>query len=524
MSTTKPNAWKTRQSKEAKEAAAWIEGTNPLRGMTVARAQALFDAARNGDTVHLQWLYHEMEAVDPTLLVCAERRSGAMVTPDWTILKRQMSRVRGYDEALADEQVAMLSAEYGRADAANLTLALEKLSEAFFRGFAHVAPLYTADGMGLVGFDILDNWNFKRDIPSGRWLWDPRGVAYSSADGLTPIPSAELCSVVRSRHIDYPALTIFLRVAVGEKLWGQFVERYGIPPVTIIMPPNIEEAKESLYLAAAEKVAQGGTGALPHGASVSYATAARGTDPFSLYLDHQQKLVVLMATGGLATSLDALSGLGGSVGDAHESTWREVWRRDAVVIADAFNASPTRQLLNRNFPGRPHLAYFAFDTDPARGPSAIFDDATKARSAGYTIAQDQLEEKTGYHLIPYELSAAVPMPFGAMPHALNAQEPRTPVANTLQLTPAPSDGATGTLQAQTKHDASDALLRAFAHDMSAAGQAVAALLAITDPNELQAAAADLAKKLPDMLAADPEMAAIIEEAIATSFATSVEGN
>lgn len=402
----RPQAWVARTTREAREAAAWIEGTNPLRGMTAQRAQALFDAARAGDTIHLQWLYNEIESVDPTLLVCAERRSGAMVTPDWTIRKRNPRRVRGWDEGLAEEQAALLEAEYGRADAANLNTALEHLSQAFFRGFAHVAPLYTADGLGLAGFDILPAWCFRRDMGTGGWLWDPAGRAYAAAVGLEPIPAEELASVVRTRHIDYPALAIYLRSAVGEKCWGQFMERYGLPPVTIIMPPNIPDNLLQTYLAAAEKVAKGGTGALPNGSSVSYATEARGTDPFSLYLDHQQKLVVLMATGGLATSLEAVSGLNGDVGGAHQATWHEIWRRDSVVVADSLNRSPTRLLLERNFPGRPHLAYFAFDTEPARGPGSIFEDAGKARTAGYTIRQEQLEEKTGYTLTPYEAPAA----------------------------------------------------------------------------------------------------------------------
>ena len=523
---TKAVTWNSRMSKEAREAAAWIEGSNPLRGMTVSRAQGLFDASRQGDTVHLQWLYNEIESVDPTLLVCAERRSGAMVTPDWKITKRKASRVRGYDEGLAAEQAVMLEAEYGRADMANLTTALEHLSLGFFRGFSHISPLYTYDGMGLAGFDILDGWNFKRNIATGQWLWDPAGMAYSGINDLAVIPYDELCSVVRSRHIDYPALAIFLRVAVGEKLWGQFMERYGIPPVTIIMPPNIPDDKVALYLAAAEKVAQGGTGALPNGSEASYATEARGTDPFTSYLDHQQKLVVLMATGGLATSLEAISGLNSNVGAAHESTWREVWRRDAVVIADSLNISPTRTLLNRNFPGQAHLAYFEFDTEPARGPASIFEDATKARTSGFTIQQEQLEKKTGYTLVPYEQTPA--NPFGGFAHNANPEQiqggvlnkAKEPIANPLQNRLEAPDAKLGSSKAETPVNDSEAILAAFAKDMSAAGKAVAELLKIEDPAKLKAAAADLIKKIPELLNDDPAMAALIEATIAEAFSAS----
>ena len=512
--STKPVSWKTRQSKEGKEAAAWIEGSNPLRGMTIQRATAMFDASRRGDTVHLQWLYNEIEASDPTLLVCTERRSGALVDLDWKISKRLASRVSGYDENLAAEQAAFLESAFGRAELNNLTAAKEHLSLAMFRGFAHVAPLYTRDGLSLTGFDILDNWNFTRDIASGEWRWNPNGTAYSGTN-FEPIPRDELCSVVRPRHIDYPAMSIYLRSALGEKAWGKFIDRYGIPPVIIVMPPDIPTEKETAYMTAAEDVADGASGALPNQSTVSYANEARGVNPFSVFLDHQQKLVVLMATGGLATSLETAQGLGSGTSDAHSDTWRAVWRRDSIIVSDAFNRSATRLLLDRAYPGRPHLAYFDFDTDPTPSASQVFDDGTKARSAGYTIVQAQLEEKTGYKLVPFNPGASNALP-GAV---LNSAEPREPVAKPLQKR---LDAPRLSTEGGEASDAPDAILRAFAKDMSPAGKAVAELLAITDPEELKKAAAKLAAKLPELLASDPEMSAVVEESLAESFAETVQ--
>ncbi len=526
--TKKPTAWKSRATREAKEAAAWIEATNPLRGMTLQRAVALYDSARNGDTVHLQWLYQEIESADPTLMVCADRRGGALVTLDWSIRTRKPARVRGWDEGLAAEQTAMLEAEYGRADQGNLTAAVEHLASAMFRGFAHVAPLYTSDGRGLEGFEVLDHWNFRRDIATGEWLWNPNGYAYERVT-LDAIPRDELASVVRSRHIDYPALSIYLRSALGEKAWGQFLERYGIPPVIIVMPPDIPAEKEALYLAAAEDVAKGASGALPNGASASYATEARGTDPFSVFLDHQQKLVVLMATGGLATSLETAQGLGSGTSDAHSDTWRAVWLKDSIVIADALNRGVTRLLLDRNFPGRAHLAYFAFDAEPARAPGEIFEDAGKARAAGYTIDRAQLEEKTGYTLAPYEPAAAAFPPPAApwrSPDAdASAQTPSNLVAKPLQNASNAPDDEAPSPEDGTPQNASDAVLgdlaKSLAADMSPAAERVAALLDMPEA-ERASAARELMDELPELLPADPEMAAVFETALAEAFATQVQ--
>ena len=57
---------------------AWIERTNPLRGLSIREAQMIFDAARGGDTQRLHWIFQEIEAANPTLMTCVERRASAL--------------------------------------------------------------------------------------------------------------------------------------------------------------------------------------------------------------------------------------------------------------------------------------------------------------------------------------------------------------------------------------------------------------------------------------------------------------
>ena len=85
-----------------------------------------------------------------------------------------------------------------------------------------------------------------------------------------------------------------------------------------------------------------------------------------------------MATGGMLTSLDGATGIGQGASDAHEETWRMIVRRDAGIIATALNRTVTDALLDRAFPGRPHLAAFDFETEPAPAPAEVFDLAAKA--------------------------------------------------------------------------------------------------------------------------------------------------
>lgn len=387
------------------QAQVWFETVNPLSGLTIPRAVQIFDQARHGCYAQLQWLYQEIEAADPTLLVCTERRSAGVAEIDWKIETLSAARAgRGrWDETLAAEQQAYLEGAIGACG--NLLDGFEHLGCAFFRGFAHAAPRYSPDGLELREIETLDAWNFCLDRASGAWLWNPDCKAIVDGKGLEAIPDDELLTLRRTRHIDYPALAIYIRAALGEAQWGRFMERYGIPPVMIVMPEFADETDETRYMEAADKVARGGSGALPYGSTVTYATEARGVNPFSDYLKHQQELIVLMATGGLLTSL-AEAGSGTLAGGAHEDTWESVVRRDSRVIAEAFNRRVAADLLDRAYPGRPRLARFAFDTEAAPSAGEVFDVAVKAASAGWRVTARDLRERTGYELEPAAQAAA----------------------------------------------------------------------------------------------------------------------
>lgn len=483
----KPMSSAELESPEARAAAAWLETVNPLKNMTASRMQNLFDASRDGDTVHLQWLYNEIEKIDPTLLICQQRRRGALASLDWNIATRNPRRTRGFDKTLAQEQAATLELAFGEADGANFTEAVDHLAGAFFRGFAHVLPKWSEDGLSLKGFDTLDQWNFVRDISTGVWYWNPEADAYTDRSGCRPIPEGTLLSFVCPFHIDYPAMQIYLREAVGEKGWAKFVERFGIPPVILTMPNDIPADQVERWRVAAEKVAEGGSGAVPGGTGVNFCDGARGINPFKDFTQHQREQIVLMSTGGLLTSL-AEAGSGTLAGGAHSETWSEIRRNDSAKLASVINRDIAGRILDRAFPGRPHLAYFAFDTEVVPSPSEVFEDAVKARNAGYLIDKADLEERTGYKLIRAEENPPTPGNFPPRP-TLNKEEPAK------------------------KPEKERGVLEAFTDDCSPVADAIKELL--KDPSKEAADA--LIKRLPELLPEDPAMAAIIAEAMAKEF-------
>jgi len=468
------------------EMAAWAETVNPLRGLSVERASRIYDNARMGSYAELQWLYNEIEQVDPILLTVAERRATAQVETDWTVRKVDAARARGYSEALATEQQAYLTLAYAEADRANMASAIEALAAAFFRGFAHVRPLYGSAGKALAGFELLDGWNFCRDIPTGRWYWNPDASStFGGSANLQPIPRGELVSIVRPRHIDYPALEIYIRRSLGDKKYGLFLERYGVPPVVIVMPPDTDPEREDTYMQAAQGVAEGGSGAVPHGSSVHYASEARGADPFTAFLERQQQLIVLMATGGLLTSLTGATGIGQGATEAHEATWRTIIRRDCRLIATAFNRVINKALLEAEFPGRPHLAYFDF-SDPPPTAKEVFKTAAAARESGYRIRQADLEEQSGYSLELVE-NPEQPGPYSYSGLANKADHPAQP---------APEGTAT-----EPEEAALEALVLARRLELAPVIDRLLDALAEPDPATLQRALAALYQDLPQLAAA-----------------------
>lgn len=407
---------------EKSEDEAMMAATNPLAGMTERGLQNVFDSSRRGCYARLQWIYGEIEGADPTLLTVTERRESAAGDCDFRITSPDGRRAAGFDEALAAEQRDALELAYGRVDR-DLPGVAAHLCSAYFRGFAHSRPLW--DGPSLAGFEHLDPWNFCRDTLTGRWYWNPS--ASDGAAGAVEIPPGEMLTLTAKRHIDYPALAIYIRLALGERKYGVWLERYGIPPVSVIMPEFATAGERDEYYEAAQRAGRGGGGTFPYGTQITYANEARGSNPFEVFLRHQQELIVTMATGGTLTSLASPTGIGGGASGAQENVWRSIVRRDIRSAGDAIDKAISARILAPLFPGRPVLARFEFSTEERPTAAAVFDEAGKARTAGFTVDIAELQEETGWTLTPYVAGpAAAPSSLALNKASADAQAGGTP--------------------------------------------------------------------------------------------------
>ena len=407
---------------------AWLERSNPLRGLTISQANMIFDNARNGDTQRLHWMYQEIETQNPVLSMATTRRAGAAANFAWRVVERA-----AMDGTLSTEQKDSAERFFGNIE--NFSDLFEHLDLALFRGFAHAQPIWE-DDRTVRHVELLDSWKFlKKD---GEWLFNPVCDGFSS--NCVSCKNARLVTVERRRPVDVPALAIHLRAAVGSRDWGRFIERYALPKPAVVMAQNATKEDREDYLETASALENGQVTVWPSGASLmDFAGSSRGVDPFTAFIQHQEKTILMLATGGTLGSM-AESGAGTLAGNAQADVWDQIVSRDAGIIAQAIKRALLRPFLAAAFPGQPMAVDFDFDLTKKPTPKEIFETATAAKSAGYLVAQAQLEEETGYKL---EKDTAPEGDFGVQKpsgFALNAKTPLQNDENRLQNAPRVSDG------------------------------------------------------------------------------------
>lgn len=482
-----------------------LERLNPLRGVDEWRLGQIFDDARDGVFADLAWLYNEIEGVEPALSSCCDMRESAASECGWLVKTADAKRVPGFDPALAEAERDALLAAFGAVEDDLAELAGHLVS-AFFRGAAHALPLWNPDG-SLAGFRHLDLWNFALDKKTGLWYWN----ADASRDerSFQPIAPGELVSLAVTRHVDHAALPIFIRAALGAKRYGVWLDRFGIPPVGIIMPPTAEKGEQAAYMDLARKFARGGSGILPNASSIVYGTEARAVCPFIDFIKFQQQQIYTVGIGRVQSGESGGDNLGGNAAGVVETGFRRIVRRDARRIARAINDGVTRKILARLFPGRPVLAQFAWDTDEKRTCREVLEDAGFANNAGLEIDIDQLQELTGYKL------SKAPEPTVQGPfNGLNSRTEEKSLelrAKSLEDEKAQSSK----LKAQSSDEDSRKLLEAFARDTGPAADAIKELIENPTPE----AAASLVSRLESLMPDDLAMAAVLAEAMAKEFGT-----
>ena len=335
----------------------WRESYNPLRGLTLARLAAMLEASQRGDGADLQWFYRFVERRFPVLRACIARRRAALAKLRWRVTT-PANLPPGATPAQAAAQQAWLSAFYLRIT--NLEEAVRHLALAEFRGWAVLAKHRVSagpDAGDIQELHWLPPWNLLRDGWTGDFYWNPDARAGVTPESLGAAARMDPSQLV-VRECDLPineiAAVAFVRSSLALKDWSAFVEMYGLPGAIAILPPNVPPDQAESFRAAAEQVAEGGCGALPHGSDVKFPTAAlRGDPPFRALLDWDEKDVVLAATGGKLSMLNDPTGIGGAQAQVHQAAFDDLAFDEAQDIAGCLHRQLTVPELAARFPGQP---------------------------------------------------------------------------------------------------------------------------------------------------------------------------
>ena len=380
-----------------KAANSWRDFYNPLRHLTLQRAEQMVDQGARGMFARLQWTYQKIEKRNPTHRACIARRLSAIGKMDWEI-KQVDEDTTGFDQALADKQVEFLRSVYE--GICNLREAIRHLAMAEFRGFSH---LWKCD-MDNDGFpdclEILDQWTFVRRGRYGPWAFNPDSldVAFESISGAEINRSDWIIREVQM-PINEIGLFSFINKALSIKDWSAFVEIYGVPSWVITAPPDLPVDQVEAFRQAAEEIAKGGAGALPNGSTASSAASGQGMNPFESHLKYHDSELVLAATGGKLTMLTE-SGSGTLAGSAHQDAFDDIAEAEAAEISETFQRDLDMPLLMQAFPDAPMLAYFDICSPTDSEAVEAVDQIQKLSIAGFSVDPEDVKERTGFEVTP----------------------------------------------------------------------------------------------------------------------------
>lgn len=494
----------------------WREYYNPLPALDLQRARALYDFSRRGLNAELQNVYREMEELHPTLFALLERRNAALQEMDITIKVIEEAKLPpGCTKSMASAQAEVLQAAYDGID--NMGEAVEWMELAAFRKYSHLEKIYASPGssdLTIAHLEPVEQWHWTRKSQYSEWEY----VA-AATQSNTGVPINYDQFVIRDckRHLDRLALIQYIRASLCEKDWDAFIEIYGIPSWIVIMPPNIPPDKAGEYRAAALEIARGGSGALPNGSDAKAGTRADGKDVFRPRLDWLQEQLVLAGTCGLLSMLSMPTGMNSTQGDVHEEAFAKLGKRSAKQISEVFNKQLDAPILDRDFPGVPHLASFWLASEEQTDPTAFVADVAALFTAGYQVDPEQITVKTGYKV------TLKPEPEKPETGNLKPENEKTPVAN---RAPDDSHNSHSSQASHLESSGADALAAAVHDDMSHVAARLAAILQISDPDLMRKKAQAFLDDYPQLLTdtlLDPEsaraLAGITSAALATGLST-----
>ena len=374
------------------DVAIWRQYYSPLMGLNMARIVQMLQAAEQGFMPDLQWAYRFIEKRDATLKSVKARRTSAIKKLKWDVKIKDGDDV---DQELAQAQQQLLKQIYN--GISNMTKAVEWMSTAEFRGYAHLEKHYGPDG-SINKLEPVPQYHFCKRWPSAKFLYQEK--ALNTTNGVELDESDWVIRIVDA-PIDEIGIICFMRKNLSQKDWDGFVETFGIPPIFIELPQGVGLTDE--YQAMADRVIANSRGVIGNGSKVQTVDVGmRGQTPFKPHIDYQDSQIVLAATGGLLSSLTGADApVVGNTGESNsnEKIFDEIARGEAMDISEVFQNWIDIPELKRVFGDDvPILAYFQLAHQQVAEQPDIIGDAVRLGGVGLQIDPKQITDQTGYNL------------------------------------------------------------------------------------------------------------------------------
>ena len=380
---------------------AWSHMLNPLRNLTQTGIQQLIENIKRGNDVKLQVAFKEIEQNTPIFGICINKRLAGITSRKWDILPLD-------DSAEAKAQAESVKKMFDKSDTLNLdglTECLRHLGMAAFRGRSVVKPFINDDNE--LYFKAIENWNALEW--NNKLYWNPdadQSVNLRDDNTLQELSEDEVVWLKDERPIDIPGLQIYLRQLVGEDNWARATEKYGVAPVVITAPDGTPDQALDVWYNRAIQIFEGGSGVLPPGARVDTLTDARGQDPFSEYVEHQMRMICILAVGNTSSILgDVGSGLGSDVATKQDDQFQQLVSYDCKRIANSLTRCAVAKCVKRMFNTDEVKCRFSFVEDDYVTPKEYLDMATTLKNMGVTIDIAKLKEMTKLSFIADEQSS-----------------------------------------------------------------------------------------------------------------------
>lgn len=366
------------------------EGRNPLPFLTPQEARALYELYRKGQYADVMLCWAALEETDDMLGTVRNRRDSALaeMTDDVKVDAKAIGRHPDL-KTLADEQQQCLAEYFAKVD--NLRDAWRFLGSATFMGYSHLEPVTR---LGRIKYEPVNQWLMVRPVRDGNWYYNES--ADRSCARMEMVDESELITRECLRPVDLPSMFAICAKYHALDGWDGFIDVFGNPAIFFKYPPNTSDEQAREYDRIAEEMIGDGRGGYPDGGDIkTVETTARGGETFLQRAEWCDKQILRCGTGGELTVM-AAPGSGTLAGNAHQETFRMLASGEGADISTCINRQESRRVLNRNFPGKPHLAYWTLEYEEAEDVSKHVDNITRLAAAGFIAEEGEVSEVSGY--------------------------------------------------------------------------------------------------------------------------------